>query len=225
MMINIKKEPRRLDTFAAAREQWLDAVFADRNIGFSAKILARTLWTHFNRLHFDQNDNLLAWPSIRTLDRETGMSRNTVVAAIRKLEAGGWIEVHRNRASGGRSQANRYFACRSQSTVRSAPGGSIRCVDAVHTGAPDSMNNHLIDSLTRHSPRAAPTAPRSQASRSKSVFDLAENKWGTRGRKIAAMAARRDVSNEEILDAMEQNDDVELFASDILKSVLPMRGH
>jgi hypothetical protein len=46
---------------------------------------------------------------------------------------------------------------------------------------------------------------------------MAEQKWGARGRKIAAMAARSGVSNEEIADAIEQNDEVTLFASDTWK--------
>jgi hypothetical protein len=211
-MLNIKMDPAKPVNFAADKEQWLDAVFADRHTSLSAKIVARTISTYFNRLQFEERGVLLAWPSTRTLDKKTGMSRNTVLAATKNLEVRGWIKVRRNRTSAGHSRANTYFACK-----QFAPYGSVRCVDPVHTGAPDSMNDLLIDSITRHSPRAASTASQSRALRSESIFDMAEQKWGVRGRKIAAMAARSGVSNQEILDAMEQNDEVTLFASDTWK--------
>ncbi|CAN0331309.1 unnamed protein product, partial [Phaeothamnion confervicola] len=139
--MDIKSRPANLDAFAAARERWLDMVFADRPTPASAKIVARALSTHFNRLHFDQSSDLWAWPSTRTLDKKTGLSRNTVHSAIKNLEAAGWLEVYRSKdAARGRRMVNRYVARQPRKTGRSAPTGSRSRTDAVHPGAPDSVN-------------------------------------------------------------------------------------
>ena len=37
-------------------------------------------------------DTGLAWPAIRTIARKTSQDRKTVILALRRLEAGGWIE-------------------------------------------------------------------------------------------------------------------------------------
>ena len=77
---------------------WRGAI-CDSGLAPSARHVALTLSLHMNERGGS------CFPSISTLERETGLSRNTVLAALRELESAGWITVKRAARS-----VNRYSA-------------------------------------------------------------------------------------------------------------------
>ena len=66
-----------------------------------ARHVALTISLHMSEL----GDS--AFPSLRTLEQETGLHRETIVRALRELEDAGFLEITRG---GGRGHANRYRA-------------------------------------------------------------------------------------------------------------------
>jgi hypothetical protein len=83
----------RARAFYNARSQWLAEVRAPHKLSMRAKALAPVLAEFFNLRHFERTGKLIAWPSTRKLDKISGMSRNTVYAALKDLSASGHISV------------------------------------------------------------------------------------------------------------------------------------
>src|SRR5262249_44765629 len=78
-----------------ARDYWLRCVLADRDLSQRAKVVANALYFYFNCEEFAKDGGLWAWPSIRSLDKQTGQSKNTVKAALGDLEAAGYLKPNR----------------------------------------------------------------------------------------------------------------------------------
>lgn len=79
---------------------WRSAI-AETDLHPSARLVALTLSLHMS----ERGDG--CFPSLATLLAETGLARQTVIDAIKSLEAGGLLEVKRGR---GRGNPNRYRA-------------------------------------------------------------------------------------------------------------------
>lgn len=79
---------------------WRSAI-VDSELPATVRHVALTLSLHMNERGGS------AFPAIRTLGRETGRGTSTVTAALRTLEAAGWLLVERG---GGRGHPNRYTA-------------------------------------------------------------------------------------------------------------------
>jgi DNA-binding transcriptional MocR family regulator len=77
---------------------WRSAI-CDSELPPSARHVALTLSLHMNERGGS------CFPSISTLEAESGLSRNTVLTALRQLEDGGWITVKRSDRA-----VNRYTA-------------------------------------------------------------------------------------------------------------------
>jgi hypothetical protein len=75
--------------FERWRDGWLRAVLSDRAAGSSSKAVAAAISLRLNR----KTRN--AWPSVRNLDKESGLSKSTVLAALRELEGLGYLKVNR----------------------------------------------------------------------------------------------------------------------------------
>lgn len=96
---------------------WRSAI-CDSGLTPSARHVALTLSLHMNERGGS------CFPSISTLEAETGLSRNTVLTALRQLEAGGWITVKRSERA-----VNRYTATLPPSAItalaEAAPSATI----------------------------------------------------------------------------------------------------
>jgi hypothetical protein len=158
MLTNIKFPNRQRKSkkgYLTARENWMKHVLADRNLSARAKIVATMMVSYFNYEEFAKDGRLWAWPSLRTLDKATGQSRNTILAAIKDLQAAGYLEVHsRYDPVRRRYKSHRYLAQvpgegGSESGTLSYPilnqGGSDGCTRVVQTGEPDSYNTNSIN--------------------------------------------------------------------------------
>jgi hypothetical protein len=75
--------------FERWRETWLKAVLANRTLPAGAKVVATTISLHLNR------DTRAAWPSIRTLNKESGLSSTAVQNGIKALERHGHLTIER----------------------------------------------------------------------------------------------------------------------------------
>jgi DNA-binding MarR family transcriptional regulator len=50
-----------------------------------------------------------AWPSLVQMEEDTGLSRPTIIAALRRLEQGSYLRIRRSRYADGRSGPNYYY--------------------------------------------------------------------------------------------------------------------
>src|SRR5436309_305406 len=85
--------------------QFVDLVLTglqDDAIPPSAKLVAVALANHAN-----VGSCGIAWPSVKTLSRETGISTGRVREHLRKLEAREWV-MREGRRGGGRGLSTRY---------------------------------------------------------------------------------------------------------------------
>jgi Helix-turn-helix domain len=90
-----QKRQRESADYLAARENWLKRVLADRDLSQRAKVVAGVLYFYFSSEEFIKDGKLFAWPSSRTLDKQSGLSRNTVKEAVDDLEAAGYLKIQR----------------------------------------------------------------------------------------------------------------------------------
>lgn len=84
--------------FAALKFIWIRLVASDPMIGGQACRVAAILLDYFRII------DATAWPSQDRLARDAGVSRRTLGAALRRLEAAGYLTI----ARAGRNQVNRY---------------------------------------------------------------------------------------------------------------------
>jgi len=179
MLDNIKvpaRQPKSKKGYLAAREHWMKHVLADRNLSQRAKIAASTMSLYFNQEEFAKEGRLWAWPSLRTLDRATGQSKVTVIAAIEELKAAGYLEVRRRYDPVARRyKSHRYLAAipegdGSKPGKFSDPilnqGGSDGYTRVVQTGSTDSSTYSKNDSYAAGS-LASADALRSPAEKAK----------------------------------------------------------
>lgn len=115
--------PNKAKDFRIAARDWLTQIMAARNVSQRVKIVAWVLYDKFNRMQFDECGELVAFPTLRTIDKESGMSKRTVQAAIKELAELGYIVVRRGRGVRGLDAINRYVAAR-PSPAESAPKGA-----------------------------------------------------------------------------------------------------
>jgi len=85
---------------AKRREHWQRQIVADTAAPESAVRVAMAISWHMSRKHYG-----LAWPSITTLAKLTGLHERTVIRAIKWLEAAKHLKVTRRE----RRVANRYM--------------------------------------------------------------------------------------------------------------------
>ena len=67
------------------------------------RVVGLALATHFNRQG-------TAWPSVRTLARESGCTDRTVRRALREIEQAGYLHIQRSGLGAGSGRTNRYQA-------------------------------------------------------------------------------------------------------------------
>jgi hypothetical protein len=155
--IRVPNRQRKSADYLAARENWLRHVLANRDLSQRAKIVANALYFHFNYEEFANDGGLWAWPSLRTLDKATGQSRTTVIAAIKDLEAAGYLKPSRRYDPlRRRFKSHLYLALRPKTVSASKVHrlnhpGSDGCTGVVQTGGTDSMNenmNELVDLIS-----------------------------------------------------------------------------
>jgi hypothetical protein len=93
------------DQLAVAIEAWLDRVRRDRSLLPNAFHVAYEISLHFNRDHFNETGELLAWPAVDTIKTGTALGRNTALRMLDALTDAG----HLAKAPGlGRSNNNHY---------------------------------------------------------------------------------------------------------------------
>src|SRR5262249_34906837 len=137
-----------------------------------------TMVSYFNHEEFAKDGGLWAWPSLRTLDKATGQSRNTILAAIKDLEAAGYLEVHRRYDPVRRRYKSHLYQALVPGGDGSKPGkktypilnqgGSDGCTRVVQTGGTDSMTENKNDSTgDSDNARELATAPPTGALRSR----------------------------------------------------------
>lgn len=81
--------------YLAAREAWLKHTLSIRGLPQRGKLVASVLFFYFNQEGFIKDGRLFGWPSLRTLDKATGLDRKTVEKGIDDLEAYGALKVER----------------------------------------------------------------------------------------------------------------------------------
>jgi Helix-turn-helix domain len=84
------------------RARWIRQFNRDRNLSDGAIRAALAITLYINRKSFD------AFPGLESLMEDTGMSRSTVIRAVKQLEAAGHLKVRRTRTSGGKNGVNHY---------------------------------------------------------------------------------------------------------------------
>ena len=126
------KKPRH---FEQLREAWSKQVRADRKLPHAAKTVLWAMSAHLNR------ESFTAWPSHRTLDKETGMPRRSVQRAIRQAEQRGHIKIEQRYRSRGR-QSHIYSPQLQVEVTKVAhemtPGWRHHDARVAHTGVPAS---------------------------------------------------------------------------------------
>jgi hypothetical protein len=153
----IRQRASRKD-YLAARDDWLKCVLGDRNLSGRAKIAAGAIYFFFNYEGFAKDGGLWAWPSLRTLDKATGQSKNTVIAAIEELETAGYLKAHHRYDPKERRYKSHLYQglvpgrggskSGKKTDPKSNQGGSDGCTRVVQTGGTDSLNDFLNDSLS-----------------------------------------------------------------------------
>jgi hypothetical protein len=93
--------------FEKAKDAWLRRIKRDRGLPRNAFSVADEIARRFNRNHFRETGELIAWPSIPTIMDGTGLSRCTVMRMIEALDAAGNFAIEHGR---GRRKFNRYRA-------------------------------------------------------------------------------------------------------------------
>jgi hypothetical protein len=180
---------------------------------------------HFNRHRFSQDGRLIAWPSIRTLDRKSGMSTKTVRTAIQTLQQSKMLEVQpRYDASQRRHKSNFYLALTpiADNCIQGSPEGRVTSAPAVvYPGPTDSLSDPLNDPLTHTAARYGAIALRSRRS---SLFDKVVQIWGKPARSIIGKACAAGLDNYEIepiiAEAVDEGDDINDFARRLFSSGL-----
>jgi hypothetical protein len=110
-------------------------------VGSSARLVGLVLSTHMDA------SGGSCWPSIRLLREETRLSRNTIVDAVRDLEAAGLLVVER----GSGTRSNRYRALIPSSTRIEPQDGAADADDG--SSAVEPVNHY--DALVVQSERVA----------------------------------------------------------------------
>lgn len=90
----VSKERRRRD-FERAREGWARRCCSHPRHSTAAKLLSYVLGGYFNFVDWKRTGRLEAFPGIRRLEADMGISRKTVLKAIAELEDTGHVEVLR----------------------------------------------------------------------------------------------------------------------------------
>jgi hypothetical protein len=176
--IRVPNRQRKSADYLAARENWLRHVLANRDLSQRAKIVANALFFHFNYEEFARDGGLWAWPSLRTLDKATGQSRTTVIAAIGDLEAAGYLKPQRRYDPlRRRFKSHLYQALRPKPTKAVSASkvhrlnhpGSDGCTRVVQTGSTDSMNDNMTETCAANAAKGefdegSPAPARSPAS-------------------------------------------------------------
>lgn len=146
---NKSSKTDRQREYLIAREYWFRRVLADRRLPQRAKIVAGVLYLHFNYEEFEKDGGLWAWPGLRSLDRATGQSKNTVLFAIEDLEAAGYLKPHhRYDSERRRYKSHLYEALTPPKVHKLNQGGSPVCTRVVHPGGTDSMNDSMNKDTT-----------------------------------------------------------------------------
>jgi hypothetical protein len=107
----------------------------------------------FNYERFVNEGQLLAWPSLRSLDKATGQAKNTVLAGLEDLAIAGRIEVIPRYNPERRRRTSNMYRARMPAKSDEKPlqvvqelnqGGSDVCTRVVQTGDTDLLNDSLI---------------------------------------------------------------------------------
>jgi len=143
-----------------ARDYWLRCVLADRALSQRAKVVANALYFYFNYEEFAKDGGLWAWPSIRSLDKLTGQSKNTVKAALSDLETAGYLKLHRRYDRVRRRYKSHLYQALTPAAQKVSSASKVHklthpesdgCTRVGQTGGTDSMNenmNELVDLIS-----------------------------------------------------------------------------
>src|SRR5262249_30504207 len=143
-----------------ARDYWLRCVLADRDLSQRAKVVASALYFYFNYEEFAKDGGLWAWPSIRSLDKLTGESKNTVKAALGDLETAGYLKPHHRYDRVRRRYKSHLYQALTPAAQKVPSGSKVHrlthpesdgCTRVGQTGGTDSMNenmNELVDLIS-----------------------------------------------------------------------------
>jgi len=120
----------------------------------SAKVVYMTVSMHAN------NMTRSAFPGINRIAYESGMSRNTVIKAIKELETQGWLEVTRERTPKGDNEVNHYHVknCIGSAnsilpgSAKNALGGSANSAPELDSSSELDSSLKLVNSVQSHDP-------------------------------------------------------------------------
>ena len=143
-----KYQEHESQNYLALREKWLKHALASRRLSSRGKLVASAMFFYFNQQQFLKDGSLWAWPSLRLLDKATGLDRKTVVRAIEDLEAAGYIKARREYDRERRRHKGNLYLALIPTKAAAEPaevhdfhqGGGDGSTRVVETGGPYSMN-------------------------------------------------------------------------------------
>jgi hypothetical protein len=212
----------RAKAFQIARDNWCENVMRTRRLPQRAKLVAWVLSRKFNRGHFDRCGELLAYPAISTIDKEAGMSKRTVLTALRELVDRRYIAIRHGRGGRGYAAGNRYMAVTPGASVEKekrnqqndnapafgrsgVPGvngsGVPGSTAAVYPATPNLMTDSVNDPMMQNSTNSGPIDKRSARSM---LFSKAGDAYGPSGRSVVAKAERDGVDQDDIKNTLDE---------------------
>jgi hypothetical protein len=173
---------------------------------------------HFNQERFMREGQLFAWPSTRTLTKEGGMARNTILAATNGLETAGYLEVTRRYNRERRKHERNEYRARIPSQKSAEVDkqlnhpGSDGYTRVVQTGEPYSLNDSLNDSMIQIDSLSASVADATRGTDAKKAKGLPTNGASSKQRAPHRQRARFDASDLAHIYDMFAEGDYDIFA-------------
>jgi hypothetical protein len=135
----------RKGEFERWRDEWLQAVLSNRTVRPSSKAVATAIYFHLNR------EKRTAWPSIRTLDKKSGLSKATVQAALKELEGSGYLRIIRRPKKHSRERESNVY----KPTV---PGRRTVGTRGSNSDTPRTNSRHTVSYPSRTEPLNEPVS-------------------------------------------------------------------
>jgi DNA-binding PadR family transcriptional regulator len=90
-------KPNGKPTFQQAREAWLQRCHGNGQLTHADRAVVTQIFRHFNRQHYEQSGELLAFPKWETMGEAGRLSKASIFRALRKLERLGAVEIKHGR--------------------------------------------------------------------------------------------------------------------------------
>jgi hypothetical protein len=176
---------KRRNPFDAWRDKWSYHARRDPDLAASVKVIMWAIADHLNR------KTGTAFPSLQTLARECGLSRSTVVVALKAAEKRGHIHITKRVTKTGRRTSNLFRPRRNWDTSQ-----------------PEATNHRIVGNPDQGSPKSGPEP----------LNLTAELKISAASRRAPSAPSHREERKEE---SGRPTNGVRLDVAGLLKGVAP----